>query len=285
MKIAKVITTSFVPRVVRMKTGILGDPPGYFSHSQNYVTCESVIDLIKMNVALEAESDPGADVDLILVNNESGFELGSQYLDTLDGLSLKRGKIRIFHRENYGRSFGGYNYAFMKLRNEYDYFIFTEDDIIVWVDGYARKGLEVMHNDPHCGFVAYQGIAKKFKHHTLDDSIHAHGGVGLTSTIVLNKVVECYGFLPHATLNSSQSYDEIIEKGEVAFTNVIHKLGFKLCEINHKTKLYDYAYDLERCIEMPRYLNGISLLCFKATIFIRRKVKAWKSLIHFNNCR
>lgn len=270
MKIAKVITTSFVPRVVRMKTGILGDPPGYFSHSQNFVTCQSVIDLIKMNVALEAECDPGSDVDLIIINNDSGFEPGNQYLDSLDGQLLKRGKIRIFHRENYGRSFGGYNYAFMKLRNEYDYFIFTEDDIIVWRDGYARKGFEVMHNHPQCGFVAYQGIAKKFKNNTLNDSIHVHGGVGLTSTVVLNKVVDCYGFLPHATSNSSQTYDKIIEKGEVAFTNVIHKMGLVICELSKSDKAYDYAYDLMRNVSVTRYLTIKQLIYYRFLMGIKR---------------
>jgi hypothetical protein len=269
MKIAKVITTSFVPRVLRQKSQICGEPPGYFSHSQNFVTCESVIDLIKMNVNMEEMCDPGEDVDLIIINNDSGFELGRQYLDSLDGKLLKRGKIRIFHRENYGRSFGGYSYAFMKLRKEYDYFIFTEDDIIVWRDGYASKGLEIMNNHAQCGFVAYQGISRKYKKNNLNDSIHAHGGVGLSSTIVLNKVVDWYGFLPHATSNSSQRYEEIIEKGEVAFTNVISKLGFEVLEISQKTKFYDFAYDLMRNISKPRYIKGFSLILYRVILILK----------------
>lgn len=106
MKIAKVIATSFVSREIREKTGICGTPPGYFSHSQKFTTPESIIDLIKLNVELEKNCDPGENVDLIIINNDSGYRQGNKYLESLNGEKLKKGIIRVYHRENIGRSFG-----------------------------------------------------------------------------------------------------------------------------------------------------------------------------------
>lgn len=272
-KIAKIITTSFTPRELREETGVLGYPPGYFSHSQNFPSSESVVDLIKLNISLEEKCDPGCDVDLVIINNDCGYIPGNKYLDELDGKELKRGKVRIFHRENYGRSFGGYNFAFMKLREEYDYFIFTEDDIVIWRDGYASNALEIMISNANCGFVAYQGIARKFKNLPLSESIHVHGGVGFSSTKVLNTVVSNFGLLPHATLNSSQSYDDIIEKGEVAFTNAIYKLGFQIEELNHNVKMYDFAYDIIKGVCFSRYLSGCELLIYNSKALSRRFCK------------
>jgi hypothetical protein len=270
MKIAKVITTSFVPRVPRNKSSICGEPPGYFSHSLNFVTNESIIQLIQLNINLEEQCDPGVDVDLIVVNNDSGFQPGVDYLNGLDGKKLKKGIVRVFHRENYGRSFGGYNYAFIKLREDYDYFIFTEDDIVIWQDGYAREGLNVLNKNPSCGFVAYQGVTKKFNDRSVEDAIHVHGGVGMASTKVLNAVVERCGCLPHAGFSETQKYENIIEKGEVAFTNEIYKLGFQICELDHSLKMYDFAYDLMRGIDLPRYLNVSELLKFNCLMILKK---------------
>ena len=84
MKIAKVITTSFVPRVVREDTGLAGSPMGYFSHSQNFQTEESVIDLINWVIDSESMCNPGYPVDLIIVNNDSGWGKGVNFLKKID---------------------------------------------------------------------------------------------------------------------------------------------------------------------------------------------------------
>ena len=128
MKIAKVITTSFVPRVVREDTGLAGSPMGYFSHSQNFQTEESVIDLINWVIDSESMCNPGYPVDLIIVNNDSGWGKGVNFLKKIDGKTLNHGKVRVLTKENYGRSFGGYNYAFKLLQDEYEYFMMIHQE-------------------------------------------------------------------------------------------------------------------------------------------------------------
>ena len=253
MKVAKVITTSFIPRVVREKTVLAGCPMGYFSHSQNYTTKESIIELINLNIEIELKCNPGAPVDLIIVNNDSGWSDGNRFLESINGKHLSDGKIHVLTKNNFGRSFGGYNYAFKMLGNNYDYFIFTEDDIIIGRDGYASIGIENFHNIENCGFVAYQCISHKGSNLPPEDAAHAHGGVGLTSASVLNEVVKHYGSLPHADENSSQEYIDIIKNGEVAFTNKIYKLGYQLISLPNDIKLYDFAYDVMRGLDVKRF--------------------------------
>lgn len=253
MRIAKVIATSFVPRSVREVTGISGTPMGYFSHSQNFPTRESVIDLIKFTIERELRCDPGAPVDLIIVNSDSGWQEGRRFLDGLDGTSLPHGRIRVMHRKNFGLSFGAYNHAFMALSSEYDYFIFTEDDVTIARDGYASRGIEVFNKTKNCGFVAYLGLSTTGLDLGPEDAFAAHGGVGLSSVGVLNEVVRHCGALPHAGESSPQTYMDQLRYGEVAFTNKIYKLGYKLSSVPDNIKLYDFAYDLMRGLDVRRY--------------------------------
>jgi hypothetical protein len=283
MRVAKVIATSFVPRTVRDVTGISGTPMGYFSHSQNFPTRESVIDLINFTIEAELKCDPGAPVDLIIVNSDSGWQEGRNFLDGLDGRNLPHGRIRVLHRKNFGISFGAYNHAFLTLRGDYDYFIFTEDDVTISRNGYAHKGIEFFNRTKNCGFVAYVGISKKALDLNFEDALSAHGAIGLSSTVVLNRVVERVGSLPHADESSPQTYQDHLRYGEVAFTNKIYKLGFKLVTMPSNIKLYDFAYDLMRGLDVKRYpsLPEKLLLVAKQAAYKYRVVRSlhgfWKS--------
>ena len=53
MKAAKVIATCFAKRSFRPKTYLIGDPLGYFGHSQVFKNSEDIINLIKFNIAVE----------------------------------------------------------------------------------------------------------------------------------------------------------------------------------------------------------------------------------------
>lgn len=264
MKIAKVIATAFEPRTVKERTKLAGNPLGYFEHSQNFPTKKSIIELINFNIEMELKCNPGETVDLIFVNNNLGWEDGNRFLDNLNGNLLRAGKIYVLHRANgLGRSYGSYNYAFKMLGDNYDYFIFTEDDIVVSRDGYASIGVENFLNTENCGFVAYQGLSDEAFFLKGDDVLAAHGGVGLTSANVLKDVVMRYEALPHADEPSTQNTLNIIMKGEIAFTNKIHKLGYRLTSIPDDIKLYDYAYDLMRGLNVKRFAPLPVKLWFK----------------------
>ena len=235
----KVITTCFVGREVRLQTRMAGDPPGPFVHAQNFPTPESVLELVELNIEIERTVDPGVECDTIVVNNDAGWSRGNRFLESLDGSRTRSGRLRTFKRRNFGRSFGGYHFAFEALRDEYDYWVFTEDDILVAGDGYCRTCIETFESGPRIGFVAIQGISREI-------ALHAHGGVGLTHRRILDAVHRKKGKLPHCGRFESQSYGNIIRKGEVAFTNTIHTLGFELVNAKSEAPLYVYADDYIR---------------------------------------
>ena len=54
---------------VVLKTQLTGNPLGYYFHSQNFVSTEDMINLIKLHVELEITTDPGIDLDIIIVNS------------------------------------------------------------------------------------------------------------------------------------------------------------------------------------------------------------------------
>jgi len=252
MKVCKVITTVFVGRTIRENTTEVGSPRGLFNHSQNFPTPDSVIDLLKMTIELEKNIDPGIETDVVIVNNDVGHQEGNEYLKSIDGSKIHSGIIKILTKENFGRSFGGYSYAFGLLKDEYDYFIFTEDDILVNREKYSIKAIEEFEKEKNTGAVAYQsvsteGIDGRFS----KQNLHIHGGVCLSSSKVLNELyVKLGNKLPHCEVDDSQEYVDIIVDGEIAFTHEIFNMGYNL--INIEEKLYDYAYDLMRGIKLER---------------------------------
>lgn len=249
MRVAKVIATCFSPRTVREKTGFNNNPLGYFSHAQNFNTGEDIIRLIDFTIEVESLSDPGCQTDLIIVNSRTGWTAGDQYLDSFHGKSLKHGKVLVMHRENVGLSFGSYNHAFSMLGSYYDYYLFTEDDIIINGDNYVEIGVNTFLEQKNCGFVAYLALG-------YDDNIKgraaAAGGVGLTSYSVLNHVCQANGSLSYFNDSSLANRWQHILYGELAFTDDINKLGYVLTEIDPKIKLYDFAYDLMRGIKINK---------------------------------
>lgn len=274
--VAKVIATSFVPREVRERTRLAGTPLGYFSHSQNFPTRESVLDLIDFTLQNEVKCDPGLPVDVLIVNNDTKWEEGNRFLQKIDGKALRNGRVRVLNRPNFGRSFGAYNHAFTIFGEEYSYFLFTEDDVLICRDGYASMGVQHFVRSDRCGFVAYLGVSYKSLNLSREDSIAAHGGVGLTSSDILRAVVRRHGCLPHCRDGASQEYLDIIREGEIAFTNTIYKMGYRLVSLPSNIKLYDFAYDAMRGLDVKRFpsMSARLLHTVKAEMYKRKSVRA-----------
>ncbi len=232
----KVITTCFVGREVREDTEFAGDPPGPYIHCQNFATPERVLELVAYIYELERKIDPGVECDTVLVNNDVGWKRGNAYLESIRDTKVFAGRLRVIHRENFGRSFGGYNKAYEVFGHRYRYWTFTEDDILVLGHHYFRRCIETFEAQPDTGFVAIQGLSREI-------ILHAHGGVGTTRIDVLDRVHRQFGKLPHCEQHEPQAYDDIVTRGEVAFTNAIRQIGYGLVEVKADQPLYVYAYD------------------------------------------
>ena len=258
MKVAKVIATCFKPRIVIENTSLVGNPLGFFSHSQNFTNSEEIIELLKLNIKLETESEPGIERDIVFVNSDVKSKEGNDFIDNISGTKIPGGKIICLTRQNVGRSFGAYNDAFLKFRDNYDYFLFTEDDIIITKKNYFKKGLDIWHNSKLPGFIAYISTTRigwwhwKKLNLNINTAYACHGGTGLSSTKVLNEIVSKYGCLPH---NTGSDYLDDITYGEVAFPNSILQLGYKLIDLPKEEILAVPAYDIMRNIEYRKFPN------------------------------
>ena len=249
MKVAKVIATCFLPKTYVPKTYLVGNPVGYFGHSQKCEKESDVINLIKFNIDEEKKSIPGVSRDLIVVNNDVNYKEGNEFINSISETIIPGGKIRCITRKNIGRSFGAFNEAFLKFRDEYDFFLFTEDDVVILKDNYLKIGIDIWNNSPNPGFIAYIGTTKIGKWHwsqlglNKNTAFSCHGATGLSSTEILNEVVKKNGCLPYY---KGSEREKDITFGEVAFPNSIMQLGYDLIDLPKKMILAVPAYDLKR---------------------------------------
>ena len=99
MKVAKIVATCFKAKSVNLKTKLTGNPLGYYFHSQNFTTTKDFIELINLHVKLDISTNPGNDLDLILVNSDVGNIEGNNYLNKLNNTKINRGKILTYTRK------------------------------------------------------------------------------------------------------------------------------------------------------------------------------------------
>ena len=195
----------------------------YFGDRRNiHNTPANIIDFIKINIENEINIDNGINTDVILVNNDVGNIEANEFLNTYDGLKTKNGKIIVETRENRGGSFGSYYYSFLKYKDDYDYWFFCEDDVLIYEDGYMKEFVNHLNTSPELGFVALAPMSSSTY------PTHSGGGCGLTST---EKFINSRGLENITnTLNSfspNLSYGEL-EDNEVSFTNLYYSKNYHI---------------------------------------------------------
>ena len=258
MKIAKILSTCFKRGRVKEKTVLAGDPPGYFSHSQNFTSVADVIKLLNYQIEMETKYPPGLDRDLIIVNSDVGSVEGNLFIKNLNQRKIDGGKVISFTRENKGLSYGAYSDAFLMFKDSYDYFVFIEDDLVTVKKDYLKIAYNKWIETNNCGFVAFQGISKIdsgwWKKAGLNETnaFCAYGGCGFTSKNVLGQIVDKYSFLPHNTKNID--HEDSIAYGEIGLSKAIIDLGYKLTELKSEIFIIP-AYDLMRNIKYKKYPN------------------------------
>ena len=141
--------------------------------------------MLKDIISLEKSIDAGISVDTILVNNDVGYQAGNAYLDSISNTSTQNGTLRVLHRENRGRSFGAYNDAWQKFKEQYDYWLFLEDQYVSVNDGYYSRGIQFLEKYPNCAFASPYGFGRNSPPHIAEKS--AHGGCGFTTSDFLEK--------------------------------------------------------------------------------------------------
>ena len=272
MKVAKIIATCFAKRNFRQKSYLIGDPLGYFGHSQTFSSQKEILDLIKFNILIEKKINPGVEErDLIIVNNDVGCKKGNNFLKKISGMKIPFGKIITCNRKNIGMSFGAYNHAFKKFKTKYDFFLFTEDDTIICKDNYFKTGIDIFRSVKNAGFLAYIHSTKVgneyFRALNLNkkNAISCHGATGLSSQTMLKRIFRKYGKLPHYEGNN---YKKCITYGEVAFPNSFIKMGYKIIDLPKDLILTIPACDLMNGIRYKKWPNILEKIIFYLKAYI-----------------
>ena len=212
-------------------------------------------------------------MDVIIVNNDVGNTEGNRFLKSLNNQKIFRGRIKYLERENSGMCFGAYSTAYKVFKNSYQYFLFCEDDNVIYKKNYLKDGIDLFEKSEKCGFVPYVHSTKLAYPHrkilklTQSESISCHGFLGLTSTYVLNKILDESGDLPFNN-RLGENYCESIIKGEIALSLKIIRQGFKIFDFPKDAIMSEPAYDLMRGIQYKKWPNFIEKLKFDFKTFL-----------------
>lgn len=174
------------------------------------------------------------------INDQKDVDLCTKLVESFNCKKTANGRAYVLKRPNIGLSFGAFDHAFNMLKQDYDYWLFTEDDQVIIGKNVFKTAIKqlLLPNEKINGFVATVGVNR-------DWGPGAFGGCGLSSREILKKVEThhfsnyhnrpCLPFyyVPTHTPNVPQTTESHEWYGEVAFTLYIHQMGYYLedCEL------------------------------------------------------
>jgi hypothetical protein len=151
----------------------------YFGTRRRYpYNCKDAIEVLKDNIEHERTMDPGVDnLDIILVNHDCSSIDGNNYINSLEGIDLYCGKVRVIHRPfscGSGVSMSSFDYGFKELRDEYDYWFFQEDDYKILESGYYGIGVGMLDSDEEVAFLAYDTVKGSLSRYQSETQLVLH---------------------------------------------------------------------------------------------------------------
>jgi len=199
----------------------------YFGKRRHeFNTPKNIIEYVVESINNETSIENGIHTDVIYINNDCGVLSDNNVLESYNDTKTKNGKIIIEKRQNINGSFGAYYDMALKYKDDYDYFFFCEDDVIVYKENYLKDFVDFLNNDDEVGFISLAPISNS-SHLPL----HSGGGCGLTSKDIFFKVNSKESIETFFVLNENKFYRNSYEKLqslEVEFTNVFCRNGYQL---------------------------------------------------------
>lgn len=171
----------------------------------------------------EVSIDNGMPMDLILCNNISNNDELNNLILEFNGKKTKNGKIIVEARHNVGGSFGAYYDMYKMYHKDYDYWFFSEDDVLIFKEKYIQSFVDFIESDNRVGFVCLAPLSNN-----ISLAAHSGGGCGLTSSKMMEIVYpidKVNEILNRMWIN--MPYGEL-QNYEVFFTNEFVKSGFEL---------------------------------------------------------
>lgn len=203
-----------------------GDRRGKFTASP--ANAEEALIIFKRNLENDYIFDCGVDnMDIIIVNNYPKVVNNKcqEYLKSINNTNTPFGKIFVLERENKGASMGAYSHAFDMFENDYDYWLFIEDDLrIIYPKYYEMIINELSNESENLGFLSLTLINNIENPNTT----YVSGGFGAAKKEILKNVKGKYGRLPYDPNGKAIGNYADIGLSEVMFTNCYIQMGYKI---------------------------------------------------------
>ena len=192
-----VITCAYIPiGKIEYRTGIrsVQNPDHHLRYD------EDKYETLKCMLACHKHYTPGIDYDLFVVNNSSP----DKSIDDIEQY-CKENDISFESRENRGFSFGAFKWAFEKYSDQYDYFLFHEQDFAPVKDGWLKEMLDFFNSEENIGAIGNcvegpRGDARPEAHGTyslypeLKGSFSNLDQLAFIKTDILKKCIDKYGW-------------------------------------------------------------------------------------------
>ena len=170
--------------------------------------------------------------DIFLVFNlEKEHE---KYLPEIDKIvpdQIQGSKVTIITRKNEGLSYGAWSDTFKIYKNDYDYYIFNEDDYFFVQNNWDQYLIDKFNSYNNCGYICPLVKEPILAH---DFKKHAGHSTGISSGEALNKVLNKFGELPHYTTNN---YIEG-EFSQVIFSYSFIEVGYDIYDIRDDYRVF-----------------------------------------------
>jgi len=120
--------------------------------------------------------------------------------------------LQVLHRDNKGQSYGSYSDVYAQHRDNFDYYIFIEDDYIPSQDNFDKELITIFNEKPNCGYLCSLFLDNEY-------GPHAALSNGITSSEVLELIWEKFGEIPHQEVYKYSS------SSQIAFSRSFLKVG------------------------------------------------------------
>ncbi|MEX0595176.1 MAG: glycosyltransferase [Candidatus Paceibacterota bacterium] len=237
------------------------------------------MDLLKLNMACHKYYNPGADYELIIVDNSSTDKKTQEYLTSLPNQVIKR--------ENTGFSFGAYKNAWEVFGDKYDYYLFCEQDIVPTKDGWLQEIVSRFLSNKNIGAVGnvlegYRdrkyfeqwsffkpGLVGKYWEQEPWRQCNLDGAFMFTSSRILNECGLQVFYMKLVDPNEPESWDVTPGINELFWQHPILDRGYRLSSFDDGKHKYtngicymDWGI-LKDCEEYAPMIHGQTLYCME----------------------
>lgn len=208
--------------------------PCFFGPRRNRINLpkNTKVFLEKRVIENEINIQNGIDTDIIICENLLGG-IYNRFLDKYNKTKTNNGKIIVERRLNKAGQFGAHYSMFHKYMNEYNYFFFCEDDVVIYKNNYMKRFVDFLDVSNDIGYAALLPIQGS------PYPTHSGGGIGLTSKEKFLKACDIEKVLK--TINESKILNPMLssffllyqslQDFEIRFTNKFVKAGMNI--MNH----------------------------------------------------